>query len=132
MNEITDVLLIEDSTTQALQLRLLLQRVGYHVRIATDGAEGWRLACSSNPRLILLDVNLPLLDGFQVLTRLKRGRNTATIPIVMLTSRDSVADVERAIALGADDYLFKDDCLSTRGEPALLYNAVDQVLRPKN
>lgn len=104
-----DILLVEDSASQALRFRLLLERAGYSVRIATNGADGWRLACSHGPRLILLDVDLPALNGFQVLGRLKRGRATAAIPVVMLTNREHVSNVELALELGADDYLPKED-----------------------
>jgi CheY-like chemotaxis protein len=104
-----DILLIEDSVSQALQLQLLLQRAGYRVTLASDGLVGWRTACAQLPRLILLDVDLPGLDGFQVLARLKRDPATANIPVVMLTHREHIDHVERAIALGASDYLFKDD-----------------------
>jgi DNA-binding response OmpR family regulator len=104
-----DILLIEDSASQSLQLQLLLQRAGYRVAVAADGASGWRAACDQPPRLILLDVELPILDGFQVLSRLKRGRQTAAIPVIMLTNRDHVSSVERAIELGVDDYLPKQD-----------------------
>src|SRR5262245_27688200 len=109
MTEGPDILLIEDSPAQALQLQLILQRAGYRVLIIADGAEGWRAACDQLPRLILLDVELPTLDGFQVLARLKRGRTTSDIPVIMLTSADHVSSVERAIELGVDDYLPKQD-----------------------
>lgn len=112
MNQIYDILLIEDSASQALRFRLMLERHGYRVRIATDGAAGWRLACTCAPRLILLDVDLPTLNGFQVLARLKRGRETASIPVVMLTHREHISNVERALELGADDYLPKEDALT--------------------
>ena len=117
-----DILLIEDSPTQALQFQLVLQRAGYRVRVVADGAEGWRVACDDLPRLILLDVDLPTLDGFQVLGRLKRGRTTAQIPIIMLTHREHVSNVLQAIDLGADDYLPKPDAL------AQLESAVAQLL----
>jgi DNA-binding response OmpR family regulator len=104
-----DILLIEDSPSQALQLQLMLQRAGYRVAVAADGVSGWQLACEQLPRLILLDVELPLLDGFQVLSRLKRGQATAGIPVIMLTNRDHISSVERAIELGVDDYLPKQD-----------------------
>jgi twitching motility two-component system response regulator PilH len=109
MADSCDILLIEDSPTQALRFRLMLERAGYHVVIAVDGATGWRQACAHPPRIILLDIDLPSLDGFQILDRLKRDRRTASIPVVMLTHRDNVASVQRAIDLGASDYLFKDD-----------------------
>ena len=104
-----DILLIEDSSSQALQLQLILQRAGYRVAVVADGVVGWQAACDQQPRLILLDVELPSLDGFQVLSRLKRGRVTADIPVIMLTNRDHISSVERAIELGVDDYLPKQD-----------------------
>lgn len=130
MSEKPYILLIEDSPSQALQLRLLLQQVaGYTVQVVGDGVEGWRQACTDHPVLILLDINLPSLDGFQILSRLKRNRETVHIPVIMLTTSDSVSDVERAIELGADDYLFKDDCLfKSREARDLLYSSVMQYL----
>lgn len=104
-----DILLIEDSQSQAIRFRLMLERAGYSVQIVADGAAGWRSACADPPQLILLDIDLPSLDGFQILGRLKRDRATASIRVVMLTHRDNVSSVERALSLGADDYLFKDD-----------------------
>ncbi len=105
------ILLIEDSPSQALQLKLYIQRyTGYEVQIAHDGAKGWKWACTvPSPRLIFLDVNLPVFNGFQVLSRLKRNRATAHIPVIMMTTSDTICDVERALSLGADDYLFKND-----------------------
>ncbi len=127
MGETSDeILLVEDSPTQALQFKLMLERAGYHVRVVTDGAEGWRQACAVAPRLILLDVDLPTLDGFQVLARLKRGRATATIPVVMLTHREHVTSVFRALDLGADDYLPKNDA------PFRLLEVVEQLLSPQS
>jgi DNA-binding response OmpR family regulator len=119
-----DILLIEDSPTQALQLRLLLEQAGYHVAVVADGAVGWRMACDRSPKLILLDVELPTLNGFQILQRLKRSRATATIPVVMLTNSEHISQVERALDLGADDYLFKDDAVCQLGA------VVAQLLHP--
>jgi len=123
------ILLVEDSCSQALRLKLLLQRAGYEVRIAGDGADGWRQACEQCPDLILLDINLPKLDGFQVLTRLKFDRATAQIPVIMLTRCDYIGTVERAIALGASAYLFKDDCLGKEDGANYLYAAIKESLR---
>jgi len=106
-----DILLIEDSPSQALRFQLILSRAGYQVCVAHDGAEGWRQACAIHPQLILLDVDLPSLSGFQVLARLKRGQQTADIPVVMLTNHEHVSDVERALGSGAADYLPKRDAL---------------------
>jgi DNA-binding response OmpR family regulator len=130
MNTTPYIMLIEDSPSQALQLRLLLQQFSnYEVRVISDGVEGWRQACAEHPLLILLDINLPSLDGFQILSRLKRNRNTVDIPVIMLTTSDSVSDVERAIALGASDYLFKDDCLfKSKEAKEQLQSAIDQFM----
>lgn len=122
MEERLDILLIEDSPSQALRIQLLLQRAGYTVQIAIDGAAGWRQVYAATPRLILLDVDLPTFDGFQLLAGLKRDPATAHIPVVMLTDRDHIGSVERAIALGANDYLFKDDA------PYQLVSAVGQLV----
>lgn len=122
MNGPTDLLLIEDSPSQALRFRLLLEQAGYRVVLSADGAEGWRRACAERPRAVLLDVDLPGLDGFQLLGRLKRDRRTAAIPVVMLTGRDNVTSVQRAIDLGVDGYVFKDDA------PHQLCDTIAQVL----
>jgi PleD family two-component response regulator len=134
MSHLPYIMLIEDSPSQALQLRLLLQQIStYPIRVVSDGVEGWRQTCAEHPKLILLDINLPSLDGFQILSRLKRNRETAYIPVIMLTTSDSVSDVERAISLGASDYLFKDDCLFKSKEAReQLYEAVWQFLAPQD
>lgn len=122
MAEDFKVLIIEDSSSQALQFQLVLQRAGYQVQVVADGTAGWRYACAQRPQIILLDVDLPGMDGFQVLARLKRGHATASIPVVMLTHREHISNVARAIELGADDYLFKDEALQQVG------SAVEQLL----
>ncbi|MFL5803251.1 MAG: PleD family two-component system response regulator [Roseiflexaceae bacterium] len=116
-------MLIEDSPSQALQLRLLLERSGYRVVVVGDGAAGWRAAVDHPPRLILLDVELPTLNGFQILLRLKRDRVTAAIPVVMLTSTEHISAVLRALNLGAADYLPKPDAAQQ------LCAVVEQLLR---
>lgn len=129
-DDTSDILLIEDSPSQGLQLQLLLQRAGFSVRIATDGVQGWRQAHTNPPRLVLLDVNLPTLDGFQVLTRLKRDRTTATLPVVILSTSNHVSDVERAISLGTDDYWVKGDLLSEKNAARLFCETIEQLMNP--
>lgn len=119
-----DVLLIEDSHSQAVAFQLLLEQAGYSVRVAASGTAGLQQAIDHQPRLIVLDIDLPLMDGFQVLARLKRGKATAHTPVLMLTHRDHIADVTRAIELRADDYLFKEDA------QLQLIAAVTQLLAP--
>lgn len=129
MNEYHDILLIEDSPSQGLQLQLLLQRAGYSVSIATDGVKGWRQAHSRPPKLVLLDVNLPTLDGFQVLTRLKRDRTTSSIPVIILSTSNHVSDVERAISLGTDDYWVKGDLLTEKDAAILFCETIEQLIK---
>jgi CheY-like chemotaxis protein len=111
VNQQPYILLVEDSPSQALRFRLVLERAGYTVFVASDGLAGWQQVCTEPPRLVLLDINLPTMDGFQVLSLIKRGPKTASVQVVMLTSQDRIEEVEQALRLGADGYLFKDDYL---------------------
>jgi CheY-like chemotaxis protein len=125
------ILIIEDSSSQALRLRLLLERAGYRVQIAADGAAGVQQADAQRPELVLLDVNLPGMDGFEVLAALKNASATCHIPVVMLTADDTIDDVERAIELGADGYLFKDDCLFQASGLNQIFDVMQEVGRNK-
>jgi DNA-binding response OmpR family regulator len=123
------ILIIEDSSSQALRLRLLLERAGYRVQVASDGISGVQQAQNEAPALILLDVNLPCMNGFDVLAALKHHTATCHISIVMLTSEDSIDDVERAIELGADGYLFKDDCFAQANGLKQIFDVMQEVTR---
>lgn len=103
-----DVLLIEDSKTQAAQIKATLESVGLEVRVAYDGQEGLREVMERRPDLIVLDVKLPGMDGFQVCRRLKRTPETQNIPIIMLTEKDGAQATMSGIQAGADDYIPKD------------------------
>jgi DNA-binding response OmpR family regulator len=103
-----EVLLIEDSRTQAAQIKETLESVGLKVRIAYDGPEGLREAVENPPALVVLDVKLPTMDGFQVCRRLKRNPVTQDIPVIMLTERASAKATMSGLHAGADDYIPKD------------------------
>ena len=104
----TRILVIEDDPDIALSLRLKLERDGgYQVDTATDGAEGMRRAIDHPPDLVLLDVNLPGMDGFEVCRKLRRDAATAAVPIIMLTARIDEADRVAGLEFGADDYITK-------------------------
>jgi DNA-binding response OmpR family regulator len=103
-----DVLLIEDSPTQAAQIKATLESVGLTVRVAYDGPDGLRMVLEQKPALIVLDVKLPTMDGFQVCRRLKRAPETATIPVIMLTEKDGAQATMSGLQAGADDYIPKD------------------------
>lgn len=103
-----EVLLIEDSKTQALQIKDTLESVGLRVRIAYDGPDGLREAMEHPPALIVLDVKLPSMDGFQVCRRLKRHHSTQDIPVIMLTEKAGPKATMSGLRAGADDYIPKD------------------------
>jgi DNA-binding response OmpR family regulator len=108
MTTATSILLIEDSPTQADQIAAQLRNYGFQVEIAGDGPDGLRAVDESEPDLILLDINLPSMSGYQVCSRLKRDQNTAHIPVIMLTASDSSDDILRGLNVGATDYIAKD------------------------
>jgi two-component system alkaline phosphatase synthesis response regulator PhoP len=103
-----DALLIEDSKTQAAQIKDTLESVGLQVRVAFDGPDGLREAVENPPSLIVLDVKLPTMDGFQVCRRLKRNPATQDIPVIMLTEKADPKATMSGLRAGADDYIPKD------------------------
>jgi CheY-like chemotaxis protein len=102
------VLIIEDSATQAKLTAAQLSGYDINVVLAEDGVQGLRCVNTFPPDLIVLDVNLPKMDGYQVCQRLKRDENTKHIPVIMLTANDSSEDALKGLAVGADDYIPKD------------------------
>jgi DNA-binding response OmpR family regulator len=103
-----EVLVIEDSKTQAAQIKETLESLGFAVQVAYDGPDGLRAALEQRPALIVLDVKLPTMDGFQVCRRLKRTPETQAIPVIMLTEKDSAQATMSGLQAGADDYIPKD------------------------
>jgi two-component system, cell cycle response regulator DivK len=98
------ILLVEDEEMNRDMLSRRLARRGYQVVIAVDGGQGLRLARSEAPDLILMDMSLPVLDGWQATRQLKAAPTTQTIPILALTAHAMAGDRERAIEAGCDDY----------------------------
>lgn len=103
------VVLIEDSHTQALQIAAHLTQRDMRVMVAEDGPQGLRLVTGMMPDVVLLDLYLPTMDGFQVCRRLKRDPETANIPIIMLTSADNEDDKARGLEYGASAFITKDE-----------------------
>lgn len=102
------VLIIEDSTTQAKLTASQLSHYDINVVLAENGLQGLRYVDNFHPDLIVLDVNLPKMDGYQVCSRLKRDENTRHIPVIMMTANDSSDDALKGLEAGADDYIPKD------------------------
>ncbi|WP_031409621.1 heavy metal response regulator transcription factor [Thiomonas sp. FB-Cd] len=99
------VLIVEDQATTRHYLKLGLEQAGFRVDAAADGAEGLQLALDEHYDVIVLDVMLPLLDGWQVLRQLRgAGRD---VPVLFLTAREAIDDRVKGLELGADDYLVK-------------------------
>jgi len=102
------VLLVEDSRTQALRFQLELAHYGLKVEVASDGAAGLAAARDRPPDAIVLDIDLPELDGYSVCRALKADPATAHIPIVMLTRCDDAQAALAGLDVGAVDYIPKD------------------------
>lgn len=98
------ILVVDDEKNISDILRINLEKEGYRVSVAMDGEEGLSKALSENPELVLLDVMLPGMDGFEVC---KRIRQKSEVPIVMLTARGEEIDKILGLELGADDYVTK-------------------------
>ena len=99
------VLVVDDEPNIVDILRFNLEREGYEVITAEDGVQGLEMARSSDPDLILLDVMMPEMDGFEVCRELRREDKLT--PIIMLTAREEEADRVMGLELGADDYVSK-------------------------
>ena len=98
------ILLVEDNEMNRDMLSRRLQRKGYSVVTAHDGEQGHALASSEAPDLILMDISLPAMDGWEVTRLLKANQSTRHIPIIALTAHAMVSDREKAIRVGCDDY----------------------------
>ena len=98
------ILLVEDNEMNRDMLSRRLLRKGYAVVVATDGREGIAMARSEAPDLILMDMSLPLLDGWEATRQLKAAPETRSIPIIALTAHAMAGDREKAIEAGCDDY----------------------------
>ena len=122
------ILLVEDNEMNRDMLSRRLERRGYRVAIALDGEQGVLMAGSEAPDLILMDMSLPVLDGWEAARRLKAAPETRAIPIIALTAHAMVGDREKAIEAGCDDYdtkpvefqrlLEKVEAILAKGTPA--------------
>lgn len=101
------ILFIEDESALQKSMGDSLRREGWEVLSALNGEIGLRQAKTENPDLILLDLILPKMDGFEVFRELKKNKETADIPVIVLTNLEQMEDVEKALELGAKTYLVK-------------------------
>src|SRR4051812_10246974 len=102
------ILLVEDSRTQALRIQLELARYGLNIMIARDGISGLQAVRTHRPAVVVLDVDLPDLDGYAVCCAIKSDPALDHIPIIMMTQRDAARDALTGLQVGALDYIPKD------------------------
>ncbi len=107
MTQKKKILIVDDEQQLAGFVKMRLEANNFNVILASDGIEGLKKAGEEKPDLILLDIQMPNLDGFGVLTRLKESRETASVPVIMLTAKDAPDNVAKALEIGADDYIVK-------------------------
>jgi len=98
------ILLVEDNEMNRDMLSRRLERRGYQVVIAEDGASGVTKAKSEMPDLILMDMSLPVMDGWEATRQIKAAAETKTVPVIALTAHAMAGDEEKALAAGCDDY----------------------------
>ncbi|MGH2449489.1 MAG: response regulator [Chloroflexota bacterium] len=98
------LLLVEDNEMNRDMLSRRLERKGYQVAIAVDGSQGLEMARSDTPDLILMDMSLPVMDGWEATRQLKDRDDTRSIPVIALTAHAMSGDREKALAAGCDDY----------------------------
>ena len=100
----TKILLIEDNEMNRDMLSRRLERKGYHVTLALDGAEGLQKARTEGPDVILMDMSLPVVDGWEATRQLKADETTRRIPIIALTAHAMANDEQKAREAGCDDF----------------------------
>ena len=98
------ILYVEDNDDNVYVARTRLTRAGYTVLVAVDGAQGVAMAAAARPDLILMDLSLPVVDGWEATRRIKAMPETAGIPVIALSAHAMAGDREKGLAAGCDDY----------------------------
>lgn len=119
------ILFIDDEAALQKTLGEFLKQEGYDVLNALDGENGLELAKKQNPDLILLDLIMPKMNGFETLAALKSDPGTEPIPVIILTNLEDINDIDRAIEAGADSYLLK-----SHYSPDEVLEKINQILKP--
>lgn len=117
------ILIVEDDPLMARMYQKTFTFEQYEVEVANDGQAGLEKAKTVNPNLILLDIMMPKMNGFEVLERLKSDPGTKNIPVVMLTNLAGEQDAEKALSMGAVKYFIKSEY-----DPKQIVDMVKQVL----
>jgi two-component system cell cycle response regulator DivK len=101
---VTKVLIVEDNEMNRDMLSRRLQRKGYDIEIAVDGQAGVNAAVASKPDIVLMDMSLPIMDGWEATRQLKANADTQGIPVIALTAHAMAGDRQKALDAGCDDY----------------------------
>ena len=101
------ILLVEDSPTQAQKAQLILEREGYDVTLAPDGTVGLEYTLNDRPDLIVTDIVMPKMDGYDMCREIKSNKEIADIPVVMLTTKGDIMDIIEGLGAGADNFITK-------------------------
>jgi len=106
-NEIKKILIVDDDATITVLVKKFLDKNGYEVTAVTEAVDGLEYAMKKDPDLIILDVMMPIINGFNFCRLLKQDDNKKNIPIILLTARDQIKDIEIGLEMGAEAYLVK-------------------------
>ena len=101
------ILLVDDSSTTLMMEKMILQKGPFEVVTAVNGEEAVQKALEENPDLILLDIVMPVMDGFEACRKLRRTAETSATPIIMVTTRGEVKNIEQGYSAGCNDYVTK-------------------------
>lgn len=101
------IMIVDDSPTEVHVLQTMLSKNGHEVIVATSGEEGVEMAKTEMPDLVLMDVVMPGMNGFQATRQLSKNTETAAIPVIMVTTKDQETDKVWAMRQGAKDYIVK-------------------------
>lgn len=105
--KIKNILVVDDDATMTTLLEKCLLKAGYKVKAVTEAEQGLEYAMAKSPDLIILDVMMPIINGFNFCRLLKEDEQRKNIPIVLLTSRDQIKDIEIGLEMGAEAYIVK-------------------------
>jgi len=101
------IMVVDDDKVHATLIPFILKGEGYKVIVCEDGTEALEKFDEEPPDLVLLDIKMPHLDGFEVCAAIKNRADTKSIPVIMTTSCDKMGEIDKAFALGAEEYLIK-------------------------
>jgi two-component system chemotaxis sensor kinase CheA len=101
------VLVVDDSITTRTMEKNLLEAAGYQARVAVDGVDAWTVLKSESVDLVVSDVDMPRMDGFELTARIRADAAVAELPVVLVTALESREDKERGIEVGANAYILK-------------------------